>query len=398
MATIKLTALTPIHIGNGNNYTRPEYLKEGNRLLLIDDQKLYEQIPEKDRNKEMMGWANDVQAMRQIDTLLTRLGINTVEVKNAIAKRSIPIAPNTTNTNLEITNNGNIRQQIYTGSGKPYIPGSSLKGAIASALLGAVAENIAFNDTVSRDRNNQMLTDRRGQYKHDDKLIQKTYFGNINDRNNNNPIFRFLQVGDAEFKEGDTEIRQVNGSTLHRDPNNYRWDSITSMEHNLNNLIECITRKSEAIFRINDISQTLTPKHEIIRTSMRNTVRADRLDNLNLNTLFEKINQGTLGTIENLSAKLSKFSPDDSQILTVFSKTITTYIKDQNNTTCILRLGWGSGYDFITGGWQRKMSDRDRNNLYDSLKRGGAMNPFPYPKTVRTTGGMPLGFVKLEII
>ena len=165
MPTIKLTVLTPVHVGTGRKYAKPEYVfnTEGNKIIIIDDEKLFNQIPE----KNLGTWVDGISSRCDVGELLRKCGIHN---KQSIAKKIVDIQQG---ADIEV-NKGSIREQIYTGGGKPYIPGSSLKGAMVSALLGAQATNISINNDIPYETNN------RGERKYKDyKLIEK-YFGKIN--------------------------------------------------------------------------------------------------------------------------------------------------------------------------------------------------------------------------
>ena len=73
----------------------------------------------------------------------------------------------------------------------------------------------------------------------------------------------------------------------------------------------------------------------------------------------------------------------------------------------ILRVGGGSGWDFITGGWPKYDGLMDRSTWVDfkermrrrKRRRKRYPNHVPFPKTRKMAGGgIPLGFIKLEII
>ncbi len=384
MPTIKLTVLTPVHIGTGREYAKPEYVfnTEGNKIIIIDDEKLLNQIPAKDRQREMGTWVADISRGYGVNNLLQRCGIRD---KQCVAKKIIDIQQG---ADIEV-NKGSIREQIYTGGGKPYIPGSSLKGAMVSALLGAQATNISIDDIYETNKR---------KYK-DNKLIEK-YFGKINE-DNDNTILRFLQVGDSMFNEGDTEIQEIKGFTLHGTPKEPTWAKKTSRNGSLTNLIEVIKPGTTATCRINDKETCFKDKQNNIQRQILQSVQETKLSVIDsIKNIFSKINMGTKKTIEGHFDKIG-FEDDSTnkEYLNKFDSYITE-INSLPSTTCILRVGWGGGYDFVTGGWQGALPENDRNDLYKSLARGRPIgnNEFPFPKSIRMTlEGYPLGFVKLEV-
>ena len=384
MPTIKLTVLTPVHVGTGREYAKPEYVfnTEGNKIIIIDDEKLLNQIPAKDRQREMGTWVADISRGCGVNNLLQRCDIRD---KQCVAKKIIDIQQG---ANIEKVNNGSIREQIYTGGGKPYIPGSSLKGAMVSALLGAQATNISIDDIYETNKR---------KYK-DNKLIEK-YFGKIN-KDNDNPILRFLQVGDSMFNEGDTEIQEIKGFTLHGLPNNPTWDENTSHNGSLTNLIEVIKPGTTATCRINDKETCFKDKQNNIQRQILQSVQETKLSVIDsIKNIFSKTNDNTFKSIQNHLDKFNNYDDNDTIANYLDNIDYREEINSLPSTTCILRVGWGGGYDFVTGGWQGALPENDRNDLYESLAGGRSIgnNEFPFPKSIRMTlEGYPLGFVKLE--
>ena len=63
---------------------------------------------------------------------------------------------------------------------------------------------------------------------------------------------------------------------------------------------------------------------------------------------------------------------------------------------CVIRMGWGSGFRFMTGDWQGNMTEDDYCRLVKSI-RPKHPEDLIFPKTTRfINGGMPLGFIKMS--
>ena len=202
------------------------------------------------------------------------------------------------------------------------------------------------------------------------------------------------------FNEGDTEIQEIKGFTLHGTPK--KEPTWVTNNGSLTNLIEVIKPGTTATCRINDKETCFKDKHEDIRNKISDTINSGKLSTIDsIENIFSKINMGTKKTIEGHSAKIIGFKYDikNKNYLNKFTSYITE-INSLPSTACILRVGWGGGYDFVTGGWQGALPENDRNNLYKSLagRRPIGNNEFPFPKSIRMTlEGYPLGFVKLEV-
>ena len=77
---------------------------------------------------------------------------------------------------------------------------------------------------------------------------------------------------------------------------------------------------------------------------------------------------------------------------------IDQYFNNQftEGSSCILRLGWGTGFRNMTGDWQEDMmTDKDLDALIKELRPKHDIN-LTYPKTRRmASDGTPLGFIQL---
>jgi hypothetical protein len=75
-----------------------------------------------------------------------------------------------------------------------------------------------------------------------------------------------------------------------------------------------------------------------------------------------------------------------------------------NNGVVVVRLGGHVGWNFTTGGWvkfldEKQLPDPDFKSLRKTIQRRDYSNMDFWPKTRKATShGLPLGFVKLEIM
>ncbi|MEM6768394.1 MAG: hypothetical protein AAF655_25875, partial [Bacteroidota bacterium] len=85
------------------------------------------------------------------------------------------------------------------------------------------------------------------------------------------------------------------------------------------------------------------------------------------------------------------------EVLEELNEELEPLVENKNGDRCIMRLGWGTGFLNMTGGWQEaKMSDGMYNKLKEEV-RGRKYNRFPLPKTRRMAyDGTPFGFIELN--
>lgn len=117
--SVRLKILTPVHIGSGETIGRLDYFIEAGKFYRVDIDGLFtdpEFVPIKDK------FLQSAPSGQAIDQLLPK----------SLLKRhflyQIPVSPSARNTNpIEV-------RLFVRSAGRVYIPGSSLKGAILSAL------------------------------------------------------------------------------------------------------------------------------------------------------------------------------------------------------------------------------------------------------------------------
>ena len=159
MSRIELKTLTPIHIGNGNflqnNADFVVYQEDENSFInVIDPRKILALVGEEHLDSKNA----------QPDDYALRVITNFAEVKTS----------------------DTLKECLHNGMGLYYIPGSSIKGAIRTAVLSTLAKGKSLESKI-KDRNNKVNA----------KQIEKDFFG----RDPNSDVFRFLQVGDAYFED-----------------------------------------------------------------------------------------------------------------------------------------------------------------------------------------------------
>jgi CRISPR-associated protein Csm5 len=150
---LRLTALSPIHIGTGEDYEPTNFIIDDGYLYEFDEYKFYENLgqPQKERFNQIVA-SNKPDALFQIHALVKNnkqaaIKAATIKVKisNGIAKdyeskigRAVQNEGKSGNT-TRIFNQFQIAKTAREGNGSEvFIPGSSLKGSISTALQEAL--------------------------------------------------------------------------------------------------------------------------------------------------------------------------------------------------------------------------------------------------------------------
>ena len=366
MKNIKIEILTPVHIGSGRDLSADtEFLQfkeideeyEDTVLAVIDEEKVLDIIGAENIDK----WTDIIKKNGDFKEYLLQRK-NDLKADDISKRKIIAFAD-------DISRNKTLKEQMFDGRQKPYIPSSSIKGAIRTAILAEAANN---NKEFAK-RNIKGNRGFSGQ-----ELERKLFGGNPNE-----DVFRFLQVGDAYFDYSTIAIKAEIFNMFKRE-----WN----FKRNGSQLIEAIPNEAEAEFRLKINSQLLSMNKPRVKT-----------DFLEEKSLFSIINNHT----KKLLMKELEFANEIStneDAFTGYKDTLSDLISNADNckeNEAILRIGFGSGWNFITGGWATDegiMNDFDYEKFLKTVRRKNYDEDVPFPKS-RKIGdeGDMFGFVKLKI-
>lgn len=174
---VKIKTLTPVHIGTGKKLGKPEFLD--NHRISYD--KLFELIAE-EKQEEFISW---IEQNPNIDVgqIQNQFKLNTKEIINKCGLYSI---------------SGSFQREVNEGikdsSYKLFIPGSSLKGSLRTALMYKVLANSSGRSFLSKqlDALKNEAKNTRGNQKiikellksSDDKIVEEIFIcGFLKDKN-----------------------------------------------------------------------------------------------------------------------------------------------------------------------------------------------------------------------
>lgn len=366
MSRIKLKTLTPIHIGNGNflrNNTDFAVSQEDENsfIYVIDPSKILALVGEEHLEDWLLSIENpDDTVVRfvkrhnksaQLDDYALRVITNYAGVKK-------------TDT---------LKECLHNGMGLYYIPGSSIKGAIRTAILSQLSKGKKLEDKV-KDKHNRISA----------KQIEKGLFG----EDPNRDVFRFLQVGDAYFSDDcGIATRMVNLNITHKkDLGDYSKSQI----------VEAIGLENSTAFQMKIAKDYYRwakgLKQEAIATLPQEMESLSSLFIL-INTYLEEL---VSSEIEIWTELREDYSGADDYIENMRS-ILDEIRRCQKGKECVLRIGYGAGWRFITGGWAEELDNfdevisasRPKNHLYDE---------YVFPKSRRLDEDSDVfGFVKLSM-
>lgn len=368
MKKVTLKTLTPVHIGSGNELQRDiEFLYKQGELAVIDEQKVLNIIGEENIHQ----W---VSIIEKRENLLNYLEKRKPELKiPETAKRTMKVFCR------DLSRAKTLKEQLHDGMGYPYIPGSSIKGAIRTAFL-----NDYIKTNSRKFIENELRTGKKRTFS--DKMVVKEAFG----PNPNKDIMRFLKVGDASFRK--ESVIAVNMLSM-----NYSFKRIR--------LEERLSKLTEAIGAEENTTLNLKIDHNLLNQNIKNENFPNKIPNwfLSYESLAGSVNNFTKKTI---ISEIDFWEEDkDVEIIRIYRQKIMEILKISDKCAkneFVLRLGHGSGWIFITGAWI-KDDNLIEERLYDKIidetrPNNKRYKDYFFPKTRRMDeDGDLLGFVKLTI-
>ena len=366
-----IKVLSPVHIGSGDKYTASEYIKskaktkKGNILKIIkriDVSNYFLSLDDGKKDEFLMDLSNPNFNLKDFDSKIP----NTYMKYRAIDK-----------TKKEISPTQEIAESIKTLN-ELYIPGSSIKGAIKSAIL---------------------------YHELDDELISKISTqvlgnnGRVNNWNYNrwmNDIFTSNKAPTPA--QGDImKFLQVSDSTTIKSPTIY--DVATVMASFRLGFSEFYSRNKKTHDPTLSYLETIA-RGNTLSFDLNNNYDYDVFKRLGLDSKKELID------MDNIKKSLFIFSKALINYELEFSKDyeidyLTKFysnLEKQNSLSSpLLRLGSGSGFLSTTVGLKIKKYDED---LFDKIRDGtrGKTYDYQFPKSRKITqvGGLPLGWIKLN--
>ena len=134
MSKIKITTLTPVHIGSGETL---QYGSDFVRGKVGDDTFLSVVDP-----KKVLGLIGEDNVQRWVTAIEKRESTDKIVQQFAPNARLEDYSCRLISEWSDVKSTDTLKEHIHDGRGLPYIPGSSIKGAIRTAVLTALAENI----------------------------------------------------------------------------------------------------------------------------------------------------------------------------------------------------------------------------------------------------------------
>jgi len=384
MSNIKIKTLTPVHIGSGNLlYNNSDFISEQ-----IDDEE-YLVIISEDKIGKLLGnkssqfidlWLQTIIKKEDIKQFISKFAPNAVV--EDYAKRKIIMFS-------KVNPNDTLKECIHNGMGLPYIPGSSIKGAIRTAILASLAYQVEeLDDKIivkikDRDDNFVPKKDKYGNILVNANQVEQKLFG----KDPNSDVFRFIQVGDAYFeKETEIATRIVNL--------NIRQSNDNLQDNSKPQIVEAIGTEAESEFQL----KVSKEYYDFVKKEYSPT---GNLPVSSIGDLFRLINEHTRKLVEeeiNYWNDVGKKKTGGTDYIEEMQKILKEINSCVAGKSCVLRIGHASGWRFITGAWTETLQNFKEIIVPASRPNNRNYEDYDFPKTRRLDeDSYILGFVKLTI-
>lgn len=366
--------LSPVHIGNGEKLVKGfDYYEDNASLYLVAKEKVFEFLSEAENSSLINEYENNaeniLQKMPNKDKVKFSIPSFYLENKSINQSNTSQLGAALANINLSKTSSfpSEISEFECNGQGLPYIPGSSIKGSIRTALLWCLWEGLDTN--TKRD----LLWKAANASKKNAADGTMNYIFHSNNRFNPNTNFlRQIQVGDVHFTEKDTKLTIVKSANLKRHGFDYL---VNEKPSDFACLALPVSTKSKGTLKIDEFLSTNNKAIEELDLKVLTTTR-----------LTKSVNAFSAELIKKEMKYFDKDRAKFQSIITFYTQ-LQQQIEKLTDDECIMRIGFGSGWRFMTGD---NLTEAEFFPLRKEFKLG---KPFmnsektqfttPFPKTRR---------------
>lgn len=383
---IKITNLTQIHIGSGETLQLntdfivvPTADGKDSDIFVIDPDRVGELIG--DNQKVFQQWTASID---NGDTnSFFKLFLKGHNIKEYSKRRITNFAGFKSTMTL--------KECIHDGMGRPYIPGSSLKGAIRTAIITFLADRMpqsAKEDMISTLKKN-------GRIEYHD-IVGKRY-NSAEDvllgSTPNDSLTRFIRVGDAFYEKGtEIAVNQISLNETHK-PSLIDKSKIQA--------VEAIGADETSSFSLAIDKQ----KYENVYANRERDSRElgdmkhlpDELSTIA--SLFKVINDHTKKLVETDIAYWESKTKQGAEDYLDSMKEILNSVNSCKEGECVMRVGQATGWRFITGAWTEDLDGFYKYVVPLSRPNNYKYEEYDFPKSRRIDSDSYLfGFVKLKTI
>lgn len=363
---VKIETLTSVHVGSGEKLINNcDYIVDNNNVYIISPEKLGKLIGTDKLSIDK--WVAAINN-RSFDNFLAThtQGASKEQFSSRVLENW---------ASGEFKEDSTLSTCIHDGRSLPYIPGSTIKGAIRTAITASLMKNVVnSNPNLSFGESNSKLN----------KLFNKDE--NLNPQYD---IFRFLLISDAYFETGsEAAVKLV---LINQREQENLIDKTRAPQ-----IVEVIDKEFDSVFTITIDKK----KYDIVARNHHIASFPNEMSSFD--SLFRCINEHTKELVESEISYWGDYIRESGKNGAEDYLENLKAIKDVINSCsegkeCVLRLGQGIGWRFITGAWAENLETFE--DFIPRIRRNNHnYEQYDFPKSRRIDDeSYLLGFVKLTI-
>lgn len=321
---VKIETLSSVHVGSGEKKVLGiDFLYDNEKVYFLDTLKIGDKLNVASTSGVIEKWSESIlkgkqkQFLKEHNVDYKKLSRSVCNYVDEFSDR----APS-------------ISMMMRDGRGIAYIPGSSIKGAIRTAIFAQLAKNEIKNAHKKAKEETRQEQNRKKAKRIEENSLKEwanNFFGKVSEDS-----FRFLLVGDAFFEKASTAV--INTVQIKKDTKNHKQSDI-----------DTIKQYAEVLLLENSSCFILDLDSDGFRKALDGKyVNREVPQFKDVTALFKAINNHTQSLVQSEMNIWDGISGAES--IHDFLDFIDGEIEACNAKECILRLGNGSGKRFITGG------------------------------------------------
>ncbi len=364
----QIEAITPLHIGNGQLYRRGiDFDVQNNQLLFYNIGKIHAHLS-----------GAGAQTIKRYETELLDDNPSVTNFLKSVGWKNHEFLKH----QISVSSNHirEVRKQVKTGLSAPIIPGSSLKGALRTAMLSD------YFDEHPEQKESMFRLRIPDKQKADNRIIEAV-FG----RDPNHDLMRQVVVSDVEFPEDSLNIFEM---------------KVANLTHNGYGFLNMFKRRNEHPDNWKLATSIVAEAIKADAQSKPFTLAFDGFLEKHHDKIFGQkqlpLKGKFLGAVHYHFRVLARkeyefFSENDMDKTAKFYEN-QILNREFGNDEVLIRVGWGGGWKFMTGDW---LTDEQLQQARRQYRLGRKEHPV-FPKSRRLViqdqfPQIPLGWAILKL-
>lgn len=402
---LKITILSPIHVGNGETLREGlDFIEEDGMIHVLSIDRLIDKFRNRPEALDRMASPGF-----SIKGFLGDFGVSATEVSRYSMRGGQPQVKE-------------VRQAIKAGMSYPIIPGSSIKGAVRTAVLWSLTHDADKNfalrpkavqvlqKTLAAAGQERRPRDRFAARNLERKFIEKEFIDPADKRGRrkilgpNNSLMRIIQAPDAQFEVRDLTLCTVKVSSENHN-GRHMWKTFGRERQNVTDhmdatplYVEALRPGSQSPISVKIDEFLLDRAAEANGRYRPGKEEASLLSGIE--PLFEAINDRSFELMGGEYDYLEELGSSEFYPAMDFYAEQMERIKDGPSDLCVFPLGWGTGWKGMTGPVVPDDMIEEFRRVFRRMS--GKRNWKSFPKTRKFSfeggqPGLPPGWVELKV-